>query len=217
MHWMSAGASSTDPTRVVDEDDINVYWQVTIPPKSVQSYMMVLVQNRWSIKEAIENATFIDSNPLKIYDGKFAKKNFCIPDLTHFFDAGLSSDILSTLQNFNACAAEIPSVTVSQTSACTVAGGKATFSVSNYDLSFPLLAVYSDDTQVDVTTTTQLPEGTFDVVLKLYPGCESKIFSGSVTCPASPVTPVVNQPSSKVSDSSKVGVAATVILSFLLL
>lgn len=33
--------------------------------------MMIAVQNRLSIQETLDNAAFIDSNPLKIYDSEY--------------------------------------------------------------------------------------------------------------------------------------------------
>ena len=75
MHWMSKNVAVPAPTIAEQPadaiDDVNAYWDVTIKAGETHSYMMIMVQNRLYLQEAIDNATYIDSNPLKIYDSKY--------------------------------------------------------------------------------------------------------------------------------------------------
>lgn len=80
MHWLSKGTSYPAPsiTSTWGVDDVNIHWDVTIKAGETQSFMMILVQNRLILQEAIDNATYIDSHPIKIYDSK------CLNKKTHY-------------------------------------------------------------------------------------------------------------------------------------
>lgn len=101
---MSKDALLNAPTLVPQNsatmDDINVYWDVTIKAGETQSFMMVLVQNRFSIQETLDNATYIDSNPLKIYDGKdetLIKNPNCEISIFHIYSRSASNENICRL------------------------------------------------------------------------------------------------------------------------
>jgi hypothetical protein len=168
-------------------DNVFPAWNLTLSAGDSITLIHFLSQmssHNWTELET--EAAFINSNPIALY-------------------AYLPQGYQTGLLNFDQCSATgivYPSMTMQ--SACTTAGGKASYTVGELDPSFaavyPKIKVGNQtlDLAMSASTSVDIAAGTYDVTL-IYGSCEHSLSPVTVTCPQPPTSSPTSSPSSSPS------------------